>query len=325
MTGHRFEGVAEDLQYAAMQLEELFASLPKLTTKNLQRIRSGVPAAQLPADAEIPVDKHMVSPGEGVPDVPVYLINPGSRTRRPAILYLHGGGFAFGSAIDEIPRLSPIALELNCVVVAVDYRLAPEARWHDSLAENYAVLKWMHEYSGELGIDPSRLAIMGESAGGGHAALLAMEVRDRGEVPVVLQVLLYPMLDDRTGSSRRVRAPAGTIGWKEEHNRFGWRCFLGREPGRSSASAGGVPARAPDLSGLAPTYIAVGAIDLFLEENLLFASRLATAGVPVEVHVAPGAFHGFDRFAPQAGVSRQFARLMRNALRRAFSIDEADE
>jgi len=161
-------------------------------------------------------------------------------------------------------------------------------------------------------------AVMGESAGGGHAAMLAIAARDRKEFNLAAQILIYPMLDDRTGSSRSVPPHIGTFIWHRRSNQFGWSSLLGRAAGGSTVVYGSVPARVSDLSRLPPAFIGTGSIDLFVEEDIEYANRLLTAGVPVELRVVPGAYHGFDGIAPDAALTRQFRAAQLAALRRAF-------
>src|SRR5207302_7809118 len=146
----------------------------------------------------------------------------------------------------------------------------------------------------ELGVDRSRIAVMGESAGGGHAAMLAIAARDRGEIPLAYQALIYPMLDDRTGSSRKTPPYQGAVIWTPQKNRFGWSSLLGAPAGSAQAPYGAVPARVENLRGLPPAYIGVGSIDLFIDEDVEYARRLIDAGVLVTLNVVPGGFHGFD-------------------------------
>ncbi|HTN91879.1 MAG TPA: alpha/beta hydrolase fold domain-containing protein, partial [Sorangium sp.] len=175
----------------------------------------------------------------------------------------------------------------------------------------------LHEGAAELGVDTGRLAIGGASAGGGLAACLGLLARDRDEVPLAFQLLLYPMLDDRTVTATDPHAHVGEFIWTRDGNRFGWTALLGREPGGDGVSPYAAAARAEDLAGLPPTYVGVGALDLFLEEDMEYARRLSRAGVPTELHVYPGAFHGFDR-VPRARVSQAATRDYMDALRRAL-------
>ncbi|GAA4774873.1 hypothetical protein GCM10023219_23000 [Stakelama sediminis] len=169
-----------------------------------------------------------------------------------------------------------------------------------------------------MGVDRQRLGVMGESAGGGLAAILAIMARDRGQVPLSFQCLIYPMLDDRTGSLRQPPPHVGVFAWTVPDNVFGWRSFLGQQPGTDSVPVAAVPARTRDLSGLPPAFIGVGSIDLFVDEDVTYARRLIDAGIMTELHVVPGAFHGFDGSARETSVARHFTRAKRNALRRAF-------
>jgi acetyl esterase/lipase len=192
--------------------------------------------------------------------------------------------------------------------------------WSGSLDVNYAALLWTVAEAEVLGIDPERIALMGESAGGGHAALLALAARDRGEVRPAFQCLIYPMIDDRTGSSRQAPEHIGWFGWNPAANVFGWKSFLGCPPGGDAVPAAAVPSRRADLAGLPPTFVACGGLDLFVEENIEFAGRLICAGVPTELLIVPGAFHGFDSFAPDAAISRRFRAAKVAALRRALGL-----
>jgi len=181
----------------------------------------------------------------------------------------------------------------------------------------YAGLKWLFAHADELGVDPSRIAIGGASGGGGLAAGLALLARDRAEVRVAFQLLIYPMIDDRnvTPASYAITDPRM---WHRESNRLGWKAYLGREGGGADVSPYAAAARATDLTNLPPAYIPVGALDLFVDENIEYAQRLVQAGVPTELHVYPGAFHGFDLFAPSARVSKQFKGDRDDALKRAL-------
>ena len=292
--------------------------LDPLTVQALPAMRAGGAAYAAPRLTDVPVAELKVPVGRGAPDVTIYIVNADRSRRRPGIVHMHGGGFIAGAAKWEIGYLQDMARTLDCVIVTVEYRLAPEVTFRGSLEENYAALRWTYDHARESGIDPTRIAVMGESAGGGHAALLAIAARDRKEVPLVLQMLVYPMLDDRTASSRPVPSHIGRVGWSAASNRFGWHAFLGQEPGGDDVPAAGVPARLTDLRGLPPTFIGVGAVDLFAEEDVAFAGRLIHAGVATELIVAPGAFHGFDRIAAQARVAQRFNAAKLDALRRAF-------
>jgi triacylglycerol lipase len=272
-------------------------------------------AAQLAVARE---DRLVPGPA-GAPDVRVLIYRPpGVGAPRPAYLHMHGGGYVLGSADLNDGGNRSLAAELDCVVVSVDYRLAPETRFPGAVEDGYAALRWLHAEAASLGVDAGRIAIGGESAGGGHAAALAIHARDRGEIPILLQVLDSPMIDDRTGSTADPHPYCGEFVWPAANNRYGWRALLGAEPGGPETPYGAAPARVADLAGLPAAFIVVGALDLFLEEDLEYARRLARAGAAVELHVIPGAFHGFGAAGLQAPQVEATLRLRNEALARAF-------
>jgi acetyl esterase/lipase len=304
----------------SMTLPKIDGGLTSAQITALRKISLGQkPRLQQPSVAE-----RMVPGRAGAPDVRVFVINAKAGGRRPALLHTHGGGYILGSAASSIPDLQVLAQALDCVIVTVEYRLAPETPFPGSLEDNYASLKWLHTNADELGADRSRIALMGESAGGGHAAMLAIAARDRGEVQVMFQSLVYPMLDDRTGSTRKPPAHVGTFVWNVDYNRAGWASLLGKTPGGPDAPAGAVPARVEKLAGLPPAWIGVGSIDLFVDEDVEYARRLIDAGVATELLVVPGAYHGFDVIVPGASVSRQFRLMQYNALARAFGVKQLE-
>jgi len=272
------------------------------------------------------ISKRMIPGAKSSPDVPIYVINADPKKHRPAILHMHGGGFIVGSAAQALKGMLAEAKELDCVVVTVDYRLAPETPFPGPLEDSYAALKWLYSNSETLGVDQLKIAIQGESAGGGLAAMLAVAARDRGEVPILFQSLIYPMLDDKTATSLEPPAYVGTYGgWTREYNRLAWRAFLGQIPGEVDEPDGAVPARVKSLKGLPPTFIGVGSIDLFVQEDITYAQRLIEAGVPTELIVVPGAYHGFDNQVPNAAVSKQFIATQYKALAQAFAQAKRDK
>jgi len=290
-----------------------------ISAMNLAERRKPMPQFESPRLAAPAAVERLIPGPKGAPDVRVYVINAGAASAgKPGVLHIHGGGFVTGSAEFGLRPLQEIALAVDCVIVSVDYRLAPETRFPGALEDNYAALKWLYTHAGELGVDRSRLAVMGESAGGGHAAMLAIAARDRGEVQITYQSLIYPMLDDRTGSSRPAPPQVGQILWRPADNRFGWTSLLGVPAGSADAPPGSVPARVENLRGLPPAFIAVGSIDLFVDEDIDYARRLIAAGVPAELHVYPGCFHGFNAFPTE--ITRQYNEALRVALRNAFAV-----
>ena len=212
----------------------------------------------------------------------------------PCLYHMHGGGFIAGTVDSCDPLLRPIAAQLDAVCISVDYRLAPETSFPGNIEDCYDGLAYVFEHADELGIDRGAIGVMGESAGGGLAAALAVLARDRGTYPIAFQNLICPMIDDRTGSTRQGSPVAGEFVWTAQNNAFGWRALLGKEPGGDGVSPHAAAARAEDLSGLPPCYLATAALDLFVDENIAYAGRLMAAGVPTELHAYPMAMHGFD-------------------------------
>jgi acetyl esterase/lipase len=321
LAGVPLELVHPQLRAAVPQIEKnAKLSLP-LNLANLPRRRDpvGNPFIQPPL-ADVPYEKRTIAGSRGQPDVVVYLVNARAGTSRPAILHTHGGGYVLGSAESSVRGLQELCKQLDCVAVSVEYRLAPETTFAGSIEDNYAGLRWLYAHAAEVGADPAKIAVMGESAGGGHAALLAITARDRGEVPVCFQCLIYPMLDDRTGTSRAVAPHVGTLIWTAESNRFGWESFLGTKPGGRAAPKGAVPARLTNLKGLPPAFIGVGTLDLFCDEDVDYAQRLNNAGVSAELIVVPGAFHGFDGIAKMMNIplGAWFEQCKLTALKRGF-------
>jgi acetyl esterase/lipase len=222
-----------------------------------------------------------------------------------ALLWIHGGGYVMGTPEVENELCSRIALDLGVLVVNVSYRLAPEHPFPAGLDDCYTALAWLHEQADELGIDPDRVAIGGASAGGGMAASLAQMAHDRGGPAVSFQLLVYPMLDDRT-----VQRPVDALVWNNRSNAFAWGVYLGHPAGQPDERPWAVPARRADLAGLPPAWIGVGDIDLFHDEDVEYARRLQEAGVPCELHVEPGMYHGADAIAGKVDSMRAFRTRM---------------
>ena len=239
-------------------------------------------------------------------------------SRRPGILYLHGGGLIIGSAVQGDPLCRRLADELGAVAASVGYRLPPEHPYPAPLDDCYAALQWL---AAQPDVDPARIAVIGLSAGGGLAASLALLARDRGEFALAGQVLAYPMLDDRTDESAAAH-PRMLRLWNGPSNRLGWGMYLGAGTAGPSVTTldaatleHAVPARRADLSGVAPAWIGVGTFDLFHDEDVEYARRLTEAGVPTELHVIEGAYHGFDASEATAAVSVDFVQRQVDALR----------
>jgi triacylglycerol lipase len=275
-------------------------------------------ANQPPPNPEVVVERRSLPGPSGAPEVSTLISSPKAKGgKRPAILHIHGGGYVLGAADGNLATDSVYAAQLGAIVVSPDYRLAPETAHPGPVEDCYAALAWIHREADALGVDPTRIVVSGESAGGGLAAATVLLARDRGEIPVAFQHLVFPMLDDRTTLQSDPSPYLGQFVWTAQANHFGWKALLGAEPGSADVSAYAAPARAADLSGLPPTYMICGALDLFLEEDMDYARRLMRAGVPTELHVYPGAPHGF-MFVESAQVTRAYARDSMAALARAL-------
>jgi len=234
----------------------------------------------------------------------------------PAIYWMHGGGYVLGSPEQDDLRFDRWCQRFDMVGVCVQYRLAPEHPYPAGIEDAYAGLKWLKAHGADLGIDTTRVGIGGPSGGGGLAAALGLVVRDRGEFDIDYQLLIYPMIDDsQTTVSSQWDVPV----WGPASNTFGWTSYLGELYGADDIPSHAAPTRATDLSGLPPTYIMAGTLDGFVDEDIDYATRLNQAGVPVELHLYPGAPHGFEGFAPSAALSRQARSDINNWLARQLT------
>jgi acetyl esterase/lipase len=305
------------------ELIELLDNFPKVRLSS--EILPAVRAVRLPFQpaspelAAIKVTTRSVPGPAKAPAVEMIIYSPPkAATARPCILHIHGGGFVAGSAASMEAAHRATVNELDCVIVSVEYRLAPEAPFPSGVEDCYAVLGWLFNYGAEIGVDNRHIGVMGESAGGGLSAALALLARDRKEYPLAFQHLIYPMLDDRTCVSPDPHPYAGEFVWTAHNNTFGWMSLLGGKCGSADVSPYAAPARAESLVGLPPTFISTAALDLLAEEDMEYARRLMRAGVPTELHVYAGAFHAFD-IAPTAQVAVNARRDSLEALRRALS------
>lgn len=247
----------------------------------------------------------------GLPPLEMRLYRPiGTDGLLPCIYHTHGGGYVAGSAAESEPVYSNLAADLGCLVASVEYRLAPETPFPGGHEDCYDGLRWVFANADRIRARRNSIGVMGESAGGGLAASLALMARDRGEFELAFQHLIYPMIDDRTCIRSDLNPNVGEFIWTPHNNAFGWTALLGGPPGVGNVSPYAAPARAGSLDGLPPTFISIGALDLFLEENMDYARRLMAAGVPVELHVYPGGIHGFDLFAdaPLSRVARKHSK-----------------
>lgn len=286
-----------------------------------QRVDTMTQLCLADVDDTVAVNEHLAPGFAGGPPVRVRLYtHAGLRHPAPVVYQIHGGGFLFGTAEMGDPRNRQLAKALGAALVSIEYRLSPEHPYPAALDDCYAVLLWLHSQGPSLGLDPTRVALRGESAGGGLATALSLKAHGQGGPGILFQLLVSPMLDDRTCTVKEPNPYTGEFIWDRQSNHFGWSSWLGRPAGSANVPHLAAPARASDLSGLPPTMIATGALDLFVDENIEFTKRLIRAGVPTELYVAAGAFHGFEVLAPDAEVSRAFMEHCETSLRRAFRV-----
>ncbi|MFN8081306.1 MAG: alpha/beta hydrolase [Kineosporiaceae bacterium] len=301
-------------------LDELLAAMPGGLNSIADIVARRAAVAELLAAVEVPPNPRVTRadrtvPGpDGAPPVPVRIYRPVDAAGvLPGVLFIHGGGMIMGDLDGEDDVASLICDEVGAVVVSVDYRLAPEHPYPAGLDDCYAALVWTARQAGELGIDPDRIAVYGGSAGGGLTIATVLTARDRGYPRVCFQMPIYPMIDDRhdTPSSHEII----DIGiWDRAGNIEAWAWYLGG----AAADGYAAPARAEDLTGLPPTFIDVGTVDLFRDEDIAFATRLMQAGVPTELHVYPGSYHASEHFAVEAELSQRIRATRIAALRRAL-------
>ncbi|PVZ94951.1 alpha/beta hydrolase [Amnibacterium flavum] len=263
--------------------------------------------------------RELVVPGPaGAPQVTLRVYQPtGLSAPAPALLWIHGGGLISGTPLQDERTNLAFVRNLGITVAAVTYRLAPDAHAPAAAEDAYAGLVGLVARADELRIDPTRIAVGGASAGGGLAAAVVLLAHDRGVVTPAFQLLVYPMLDDRTVTRTDVD-PRNVRVWTPGSNRFGWTSYLGQEPGGPDVSPYAAPARRGDLSGLPPAWIGVGTLDLFYDEDIEYARRLQASGVATELVTIPGAFHGFDALYTRKEISKEFWRMQARALRAAL-------
>lgn len=305
---------------ALIPLVENFPPL-EFSLEALPDIRAQAEAMAVEADADavgVIREEITVSGLPGEPDVKCLLYRKRhAKKPTPGFVQIHGGGMVISSARSSDARNVATCAALGITIVSVDYRLAPEHPYPAALNDCFAALRWTHQYASKIGVDVSRIAVGGDSAGGGLAASVCQSARGT-DFEIAFQHLVYPMLDDRTTLPGQALDPnLGEFIWRPEHNRFGWSAYIGKANPNDA-----VPARAESLADLPPTWIAVGSLDLFLDENITYARRLMRAGIRTELQVYPGAFHGFP-FASGAAVAQRFERDYRESLARGLGLTYA--
>jgi acetyl esterase len=276
--------------------------LGPVTRENIHEIRASVQAMQAAAATPlttVSLDLQKISTRNG--ELKLYIFRPESvPENNPALLWIHGGGYIMGDANDLLAPL--LAEQVGCTVISVDYRIAPEHPFPAGPEDCYEALLWVHENAAELGIDAGRIAIGGQSAGGGIAASVSLMNRDRNGPKLALQYLLYPMLDNLHDT------PSGHIDdhvvWDRQISIDAWEMYLNGTPGLD-ASPYASASRATDLSGLPPAFLTVGEQDLFRDECIEYAQRLMSANVPTQIEVYPGMNHGGEIMIPGAKVSQR--------------------
>ncbi|GAA2122421.1 alpha/beta hydrolase [Actinomadura napierensis] len=303
------------------ELSEALAGMPYVSLADPVKARAAMRELAEVLSGEKAADDRVEVTDRSIPGgVPVRVYRP-RRPEGPALVYFHGGGFVTGDLENEHRRCLDFAAALGIVVVSVDYRLAPEHPFPAPFEDAWAATVWTHGNAPALGADPGRIAVGGGSAGGGLAAAVALRARDEDGPPLVFQLLLYPVLDDRmdTRSMHAHTEPPLFNRGEVEHM---WRHYLGPDRGAAGRETPvyAAPARARDLSGLPSAYVLAAEADPLRDEDLIYARRMIEAGVPVELRHVPGAYHGFDGVL-SAEVARRALAEQREALRAAFGID----
>lgn len=276
--------------------------------------------AQLPVPdtAGVQIEDHLIPGGPGDPEVPIRIYVPERRGTRGAVYSVHGGGFITGNVDTEHGLNVSLARELGAVVVAVDYRLAPETPFPGPLEDVYAGLVWTAAHADELGLDPQRIALQGTSAGGGLCAALALLARDRNGPHIAFQFLAVPELDDRLTTESMTRFTDTPL-WDRSKAIASWNYYLGAgRAGSDNVSVYAAPARATDLTGLPPAYVSVMHFDPLRDEGIAYAMALLAAGVTVELHLFPGTFHG-SALVRHAVISQRERAEMLAVLRQALA------
>jgi acetyl esterase/lipase len=302
-------------------LEQAYQQAPvTLTWSNLEECRraelESTPSLAVLAQGGAELRETLVPGPDGAPDVPLLIITPpGRRDLLPGLFHTHGGGMVMGNNRTGLETMIGWVTDPGLVIVSAEYRLAPEHPFPAGVEDCYAALAWTAEHAAELGIDAQRLAVGGGSAGGGLAAACSLMARDRGGPALAGQMLIYPMLDDRTatGSARELD---GEGIWDSGSNQTAWAMLLGDRRGQDGVSRYAAPARASDLSGLPPAYLELGSVDTLRDEDLSYARRIWAAGGNAELHVWPGGFHAFDLVAPGSALARTALEVRLAWLRR---------
>ncbi|RAS73623.1 alpha/beta hydrolase [Priestia endophytica] len=297
---------------------EMFQDLD-LRPENLQAIREGIAQMRPPTvvDESLSLTDEVIV-GPDANSLPLRIYRPKSINESlPVLLWIHGGGYILGSIDDNDDTCMRLVKEANCVVVSVDYRLAPEHPYPAPIEDCYAALKWIADNAEPLNIDSNRIGVAGASAGGGLTAALTLLARDRQYPSICFQMPLYPMIDDRNNTPSTNEIKEGFV-WNQKTNEASWKMYLGEIYGTDNIPAYASPARAEDYSNLPYTYTFVGQLDPFRSETLTYVTKLAQAGVDVEFHLYPRAYHWFEGLNPNANVSIHAVNEIIQAVKTGF-------
>ncbi|MEW9052298.1 MAG: alpha/beta hydrolase [Neobacillus sp.] len=303
---------------------EMFPELD-LRPEYLPAIREGMAQMRQPLNVDESIsitDEVIVGPDANPLSLRIYRPKLNNETL-PVLLWIHGGGYVVGSVEDNDDLCMKFVKEACCVVVSVDYRLAPENPYPAPVEDCYSALKWIADHAASLNIDSNRIGVAGASAGGGLTAAVTLLARDRQYPSLCFQMPLYPMIDDRNNTPSANEIKEGLV-WNQKTNEAGWRMYLGALYGTDDIPSYAAPARAEDFSNLPYTYTCVGQLDPFRSETLTYVSKLAEAGVDVEFHLYPGAYHGFEAINPTADVSvralTEYIQAVKNGFKRVSKI-----
>ena len=309
-----------DAEHSAF-VETIPGDLLDLSDLPVARKRWGAYMAQAPVpeiDDSIEITDHYAQADDGHQLLVRVYRREDRRGRSGGLYSIHGGGMVLGSVSMGDARCAATALELGVVVASVEYRLAPEFPYPTPLEDCYRGLVWFFDQAEALGVDKARIAVGGGSAGGGLAAGLALLARDRGQVSPCFQRLTFPMIDDRNDTRSSYMIEDTRI-WNRHANIAGWSAYLEGRNGAEDVEVYAAPARAVDLEGLPPAIITVGSLDSFVDEDIAYAQALLHAGVPCELHVYPGAFHGSNFMVPNSDTAQRWHRDEMAALHRALN------
>ena len=315
---------------------EFLAGLESFTdfdfkVEQLEAMREGMAQAVQPLTSTETVDIiNKTITGIDDNEIRVRIYKPAHQDQQlPVLLWIHGGGYILGSIEDNDYLCVQVVETANCVVVSVDYRLAPEYPYPAPLEDCYSALAWIADNAVELKIDKSRIGVAGASAGGGLTAGLTLLARDREYPSICFQMPLYPMINDSNDTPSANEITEGMI-WNQKTNDFGWKCYLAELHGHDEVPIYAAPARAEDYRNLPYTYTCVGQLDPFRDETITYVSKLAQAGVDVEFHLYPGAYHGFESLNPQSELAQKVIKEYMNAIKVGFdrvkaTVDQVEE